>query len=804
MADGLKGRTGLSRRGFLRSGVATAAVTVPVLKCWGANVAERRGAATRVVRLNGDWLFGGKMRPGALEAEFADVDFKRVTLPHCVAELSWRNWDPAMWEDVWVYRRHFALPRAFDGLRVFAHFDRVMEGVRLVVNGHALEAYEGGFLPVEREITSLVRNGDNVLAVAVDGRWLNAPPSGSPRGPISVDYLMAAGITGAVTLHAVPQVFIREVFAKPVKVLDAGRRLELKCAVDAAGKLPAKVRLEAMLRDGERVVAGAAQETTIEKAQQDVELTLERLGNVALWDVENPRLYELEVTLFEAGRAVHAHRTRVGFREVRFEMDGFYLNGKRLQIFGLNRHEIFPYTGFAMPNRVMRRDAEILRRDFNCNMVRCSHYPQTEAFMDACDELGLMVWEETPGWQYLGDATYDARVVRDVGEMVRRDRNHPAVVIWGVRVNESSNDPELYRKTRQVAYELDGTRQTSGTMTPNSRKTWQTEWHQDVFAYDDYHSAPDGSVGVLPPVPGYPYLISEAVGQFNYGGKGFGRRYRRAAEIALEEQQGLLHAQMHSKAAADKRITGVIAWCAFDYESLMNAWETIKCPGVADVFRIPKLGAGFYASQADAKVRAVIEPDFYWDFDEKTPTGPGKHAAIFSNCERLDVYLDGKLRGKLEPDRAGFAGLRYPPFFADLAVENGARPELRIDGFVGGNMVLSRRFSADRGADRLWVRSDDAELVNDGVDATRVAFGVEDKFGALRAFANGEVELTVEEPGQIVGDRRFSLEDSGGAAAVWVRTVAGQTGMIRVVARHGSLGVKTVEIRVRKAEGELR
>jgi beta-galactosidase len=781
--------------------VAAAAAAVPVLKSWGAVAAGQRGAAMRVMRLDRDWLFGGKMTQGATAADFADAGFKRVTLPHCVAPLSWWNWDPAAWEDVWIYRRHFGLPSEFDGLRVFAHFDRVMEGAKPVVNGHALDGREGGFLPLEREITGMVREGENVLAVEVDGRWLNAPPSGSPRGPKSVDYLMAAGSTGSVTLRAVPQMFIRDVFAKPVNVMDAGRRLEMKCTVDAAGTLPAKVRLEAMLRDGQRVVAGAMRLTTIEKPQQDVEIVMERLENVQLWDVENPKLYELEVTLFVAGRAVHAHRTRIGFRDARFEMEGFYLNGKRLQIFGLNRHEIFPYTGFAMPDRVMRRDAEMLRRELNCNMVRCSHYPQSEAFLDACDELGLMVWEETPGWQYLGDATYDDRVVRDVREMVLRDRNHAAIVIWGVRVNESANDPVLYAKTRQAADELDGTRQTSGTMTPDSRKTWKTEWHQDVFAYDDYHSAPDGSVGILPPVEGYPYLITETVGQFNYGGKGFGRTYRRTGDAGLQMQQGLLHAQAHSKAAANQRICGVIAWCAIDYASLMNAWNTIKCPGVVDVFRIPKLGAGFYKAQVDAKVRAVIEPDFWWDFGEQTPAGPGKRAAIFSNCERLEVYLDGKLRGRLEPDRGGFGGIKYAPFFADLTVENGARPELRIDGLVGGTKVLSRQFSADRGADRFFVRADDAELVADGVDATRVAFGVEDKFGALRAFAGGEVQLNVEGPAEMVGDRAFKLENSGGAAAVWVKALEGQTGVVRVTARHGALGTKTVEIRARKTDG---
>ena len=799
LVDGVSRRGRLSRRSFLRRGAAAAAA-VPVLRSWGAVAKDARGPAKRVLRLDQDWLFGGKMTDGALEPGFEDAGFKRVTLPHCVAPLSWRNWDPGLWQDVWIYRRHFTVPREFDGLRVFAHFDRVMEGVRPAVNGHALEAREGGFLPLEQEITDLVQKGNNVLAVAVDGRWLDAPPSGSPKGPESVDYLMAAGITGAVTLRAVPRIFVRDVFAKPVNVLDAGRKLELNCALDAAGELPAGVRLEALLRDGERVMARTAREASIENPQQNVDLTLEHLGNVALWDVENPRLYDLEVTLFDAGRAVHAYQTRLGFRDTRFEMEGFYLNSKRLQIFGLNRHEIYPYTGFAMPARVMRRDAEMLRREFNCNMVRCSHYPQSEAFLDACDELGLMVWEETPGWGYLGDATFKERVVRDVREMVVRDRNHASIVIWGVRVNESPNDPELYAKTRALAYELDGTRQTSGTMTSGSRKTWQTEWHQDVFAFDDYHSAPDGSVGIEPPVEGFPYLISEAVGQFNYGGKGFGRRYRRAVDAGMQMQQALLHAQAHSKAAANKRICGVIAWCAFDYASLMNAWETVKSPGVVDLFRIPKLGASFYQAQVDARTRPVIEPDFWWDFGEQTPVGPGNHATIFSNCERLEVYLDEKLRARLEPDRAAFGGIRYPPFFADLTVESGAKPELRIDGFVNGKRLLSRRFSADRGADRLFVRADDEELVGDGVDATRVAFGVEDKYGALRAFASGEVELNLDGPGEMVGDRSFNLEDCGGAAAVWVRSVAGQTGTARVEARHRSLGTKMVEVRVNRAE----
>ena len=291
------------------------------------------------------------------------------------------------------------------------------------------------------------------------------------------------------------------------------------------------------------------------------------------------------------GKRVHDYRVRTGIREARFAVDGFFLNGRRLQLFGLNRHEIYPYAGGAMPGRVLRRDAAILRRDFNCNIVRCSHYPQSEAFLDACDELGLMVWEETPGWGYLGDPAWKELVVENVHDMICRDRNHPAIVIWGVRVNESANDAALYQRTTGMAKALDGSRATSGSMTTGSRKNWERDWHEDVFAFDDYHSDPDGSVGIERPTPGVPYLLAEAVGQFNYTkGKGFDAKYRRAGDVVLQEQQALRHAQAHSKAAAYPACSGVIAWCAFDYASLVNPYDASQMPGRGGCFPHPKTG----------------------------------------------------------------------------------------------------------------------------------------------------------------------------------------------------------------------
>lgn len=418
--------------------------------------------------------------------------------------------------------------------------------------------------------------------------------------------------------------------------------------------------------------------------------------------------------------------------------------------------------------------------------------------MDACDELGLLVWEETPGFQFIGDAAWQDLVLQNVREMVIRDRNHPSVIIWGTRLNESPNDPALYQKTRALALSLDSTRQTSGTMTGASMRTWKQEWHEDVLAFDDYETTTPGVVGIKPPPPDVPYFVTESVGQFNYSaGKGFNARYRRNAELATQQNQALFHAFAHDKAAGHARCAGLLGWCAFDYPSLVNAYEVMKYPGIADFFRIPKLGAAFYQSQVDPGVRPVIAPNFYWDFGSQSPQGPGKHVAIFSNCERLELFIDGKPHSTLSPDTTAFPNTKYPPFFADLAMDGAGMPVLEIRGFVKDRMVLSRQFSSDAKQDRIWFEADDAELQGDGSDATRLAFGVVDKFGAPRPFAGGKLVIEIEGPGRIEGDNPFDLDASGGMGAVWIRTSSNTRGTIHLRAKHTVLAAPSdVLIRV--------
>lgn len=779
-------KNSLSRRGFLQSSLGAGAA-LAIRPLWGLTNAQRSGPAHRAIAFDHDWQFLGKAAQPSQPLT--------VSLPHSVAKLSWQDWMPESWEDIWLYRKTFAALPDSKGLRTFLKFEGAMVTADVTVNGAALPQHKGGYLPFTHEITSLLKD-QNIVEIRLDSRFQNVPPEGSPKGIQSIDYYVPGGMIRGASLYAVPQTYISDVFAKPVDVLQPSRRVDLTCTLDSATGVSQQATLEATMLDGEHIIAKARKEViAIKSGANEINFSINGLQNIRLWDNDNPHLYNVVVTLHIANQPVHDHRTRIGFREAKFTNDGFFLNGRKMQFFGLDRHELYPYTGYAMPERVMRKDAEIIRREFNCNAVRCSHYPQHEAFLDACDELGLMVWEETPGWQYIGDQAFQDQVVQNVRDMVRRDRNHASIIIWGVRVNESHNDPDLYTRTTAAAKELDDSRPDSGSMTGFA--DWKTQWHEDVFAYDDYHQSADGTVQILPPLEGIPYMLAETVGQRTYTSSGFNNKYRRAAEPSMQYHQAIYHAQAHDRARAYDRMCGVIAWCAFEYGSPQNSYKGIKNPGIADVFRVPKLGATFYQSQVSPSVRPVIAPNFYWDFGTMTPQGPGKNLAIFHNCDRLEVSVGGKHLATLEPDRKGYPHLLHAPSWIDLQMDGTHHPELRIDGFVNGQKVLTRQFSSDPAHDQFVAIADDAGIRGDGIDATRITFRINDKYGAPRLLGSGEVTIEVTDPGALIGDQSFSLTESGGVGAVWVKSTPNSSGPITVKLTHSTLGSKTVRLLAR-------
>jgi beta-galactosidase len=822
-------RADLSRRRFLGAatsggaglaawsllgGQASAAATAS-----GRQAQAGGGGAAVITSLNGGWLFGGAWVAGSDQPGYDDSGFAAVTLPHVQVPLSWNEWDPTTWEQVWIYRRHFSMPsQAASGMRTFADFQGALTTATPTINGTQLAAHQGGYLPFSYELTGYLRPQANVLAVKLDSTWQNVPPEGSPDGPVSVDYSEAGGLYRDVALRFVPQVFLADVFALPTDVLSTAPQVQVQATVDAAVVPGSPVTVTAELLDGgKRLARESAPVQITAPGQVTASVTLSGFGAPRLWDNDHPSLYEVVVTVSIGGHPVHDFTRRIGFREALFQDDGFFLNGSRLKLFGLDRHQMFPYHGMAMPDRAQRRDAEILKK-LNCNMVRMSHYPQDPAFLDACDELGIMLWEETPGWGYLGDAAWQAIMLQNVSDMVTRDRSRPSVIIWGVKPNEAPNDPTLYTQSKELADSLDGSRPTSGT-TYHSL----TDFVFDVMAFD--YSTTSAGASLAAPVPGIPYLVTEAVGTLS----GPAPYYRWFDTQAVQQGQAVAHARVHNIAGSQDAYCGLLAWCGIDYDAITpNTYQDLKWCGVVDTFRLPKPGAAFYLAQGDPAGGPVIEPSFYWDFGTTSPvTTLGTQAMVWSNCDTLQAYIGGQYVATLTPDTTDYPYLAHAPFYLNVsAVDGSSLPELRLDGYVGSAKVASRTFASDPSGDRLVLLADETEIAADGADTARVAFRVVDRYGNPRPYPTGNVtveldgaatwvgevltfdsasNLGVLQPGQqatvtaTLANGTFPFEANGGVGGIHVRALPGRPGTITVRVTHPTYGTASTRITAKPA-----
>ncbi|MFZ0818218.1 MAG: glycoside hydrolase family 2 TIM barrel-domain containing protein, partial [Candidatus Sulfotelmatobacter sp.] len=526
--------------------------------------------------------------------------------------------------------------------------------------------------------------------------------------------------------------------------------LEVQCFLQHLEPSRDALSLEVTLRDGDRELATGAQRVVPASGSSDpvqYSVGVKNLGPVVLWDLAQTKLYSVHVRLLNGSRVIDEDSRTVGFREARFTEHGFELNGNVVKLRGLDRHQTFPFVGQAMPGRVQRRDAQILRNNFKCNIVRTSHYPQSRHFLDACDELGLLVLEEIPGWQHIGDAGWKDLAVDNVRRMIRRDWNHPSIILWGVRINESRDDHDFYTRTNALAHQLDPTRQTGGI-----RNFENSELLEDVFTINDF--------GFPLRAPNHPlYLNTEFIGH-TYPTKSFDNTER------LTEHT-LRHARVHNQLASNPQYAGGIGWCAFDYNTHFDfgSGDRICYHGVADIFREPKPAAGFYKSQCDPEEEIVLEPAFRWARGDESIGF--SNAVICSNCDHLKFYIDDKLIAEIDPDRSEFGNLRYPPFVLHTRPFRDAWGDLRIEGYIRGKQVIVKRCSG-RGIDQQFsILPDDTKLVADGADTTRIVLRVADEFGVIRSFANDAIQLNVEGPAEVIGDNPFALV--GGTGAVWLR-----------------------------------
>jgi beta-galactosidase len=774
----------MDRRDFMKAATTLLASAALHRRDIAQQASGSENGARLVLPMNRGWRYSPSIVERGHDLSFDDSKFDRIVVPHTNVPLPWHGFDDKTYEFVSLYRRRFKLPPQARGQRVFVDFEGVMTASTVWINGHRLGEYKGGYTPFSFELTPHLNfTGDNLLAVDVDSSERpDIPPFGN-----RIDYLTFGGIYRDVALRIVPATYIENIFAHPKNVLSEHPSLDVECFIQRLEPLQhAPLTLEAVLLNGANTIAKTTQPVPPSSATSEpVSFTLKfaPLSSIQLWDIANPHLYTVRVRLLVDERILDEDTRRIGFREAQFTDHGFELNGKVLKLRGLDRHQTFPFVGQAMPARAQRQDAYILRNQLHCNIVRTSHYPQSRHFLDACDDFGLLVLEEIPGWQYIGDLAWQDISVDNVNRMIRRDWNHPSIVLWGVRINESRDNHDFYTRTNALAHKLDSTRQTGGI-----RYFQESEFLEDVFTMNDF--------GWPLKPPNHPrYLNTEFVGH-TYPVKTTDDNVR-------QREHTIRHARVHDQLASHPQYAGGIGWCAFDYNthSDFGAGDRICYHGVVDMFREPKPAAGFYKSQCDPEEEIVLEPAFHWAAGDEALRFTV--AMICSNCDHLKLYVrtkgDWDLIAQADPDRVQFAHLHFAPFSIDLSKVQHEWGDLRVDGYLKGQQVVSKTYSG-RGVDQKFsVHFDDPELNADGADSTRVVFRVTDEFGAIRPYANDPIALSLEGPAEIIGDNPFAL--TGGTGAVWIRAKE-EPGTVRLTAKHPRLGSQTIVLTLHEAPAE--
>lgn len=551
-----------------------------------------------------------------------------VRLPHTVRELPLHYAGPEDYEMLCGYRRVLHIPAEYEGKRLFLQFDGAAHIASVFVNGRETVTHRCGYTAFRVEITGLVRYGaDNLVAVRLD---CTENPAIPPFGFV-IDYLTYGGLYREVWLDVREQAYIEDIF---VTTPAAGR---VRAVLTVSGGQQ-HVRLRVL--DGEVCLA----ECGGDGSEFDVSVP-----NAAQWSPEHPKLYTLEAMLDNGD----TQRVSFGFRTAEFRADGLYLNGERVFMRGLNRHQSYPYIGYAAPESLQREDARILKHELGCNAVRTSHYPQSRYFIDECDREGLLVFTELPGWQHIGGEEWKAQAVENVREMIMQYRNHPSIVLWGVRINESVDDDDLYRRTNAIAHELDPSRATSGV-----RYLEKSSLLEDVYSYNDFSHCGDNA-GVKPkrkvtPDMNRALIVSEHNGHM-FPTKSFDPWEKRQA-------QALRHARVLNDAAADGEHAGCFGWCMFDYPTHKDfgSGDRVCYHGVMDAFRNPKTAAALYASQSGET--PVLEVGSPMDIGDYAAGNTGR-VYVFTNADEVALYKNDRYVTSFRP--SGWNGLTHGPVLAD-------------------------------------------------------------------------------------------------------------------------------------------
>ncbi len=597
------------------------------------------------IPVNFGWKFSPSPEAGWTTAGFDDSTWQDVDIPHANVLLPRHYMQDDIACTTCCYRKVLDIGNDVQGKRVLLHFEAVSSTATVWIDGTKVSVHEGAYLPFDIELTNLVKPGiPCVVAVAVDS---SEDPRVPPFGGV-MDYLAYGGIYRPVSLQILDAISISDAC---VRTTFDGKQWTVSAQATICGEPDGQLQCSMSLCLDGKLLEHTRVDVVARQLSASVVPT-----EPALWSVEHPVLHDVTLSLLHDDVAVDTLVIRIGIRTVAMTGNGFLLNGKPLKLCGLNRHQSYPYVGYAVPDTMQADDARLLKHTLGCNVVRTSHYPQSPAFLDACDQLGLLVLEEIPGWQHVSsDAHWRDLTVDNVRQMVVRDRNHPCICAWGVRINESPDDHELYERTNAEAHAWDDTRPTCGI-----RNLAKSELLEDIYTYNDFsHDGTNRALQAPHAVTGRrntPYLVTEHTGHMF--------PTRRNDSEAHRTEHAMRHARVLDAMYGTQGIGGAIGWCMSDYNTHedFGSGDQVCYHGVCDMFRIPKLAAYAYASQTDGQV--VLAVSSTMDIGEY-PASNIPPVVVFTNCDAVRLLHGDDLVGEFLPAAGKFPHLSHPPVIID-------------------------------------------------------------------------------------------------------------------------------------------
>lgn len=596
-----------------------------------------------IIPLNNNWRFCQKYTEAMMQEDFSGGE--EVRIPHTVCQLPFSYCNENDYQMISGYRYELFAPQEWQDKSVRITFEGAAHKSVLFCNNIPVADHKCGYTAFEAELCDNLKYGENnILVLRLDSEESLVPPFGKV-----IDYLTYGGIYREIFLKITPKSFIDNVFVYTPAVSIAESRL---CAdVKLVLQHEHVFILPSLLTFGGEVVKSFG-----EFAAESTFSLNEIINEARLWNVDSPNLYKLRISITRGGEILDTAEITFGFRTCHFNENGFYLNGKLTKLRGLNRHQSWPYVGYAMPKRAQRLDVDILKNELGLNAVRTSHYPQSHHFLNACDEKGLLVFTEIPGWQHIGTAEWKHQAVRNTKDMVMQYRNHPSIILWGVRINESADDDEFYTATNAAAHELDKTRQTGGV-----RNMLKSSLLEDVYTYNDFVHSGDNN-GLMPKSEvtsdtSKGYIVSEHNGHM-YSTKAYDDERHR-------QSHALRHAAVLN-AAQKSGIAGSFGWCAFDYNTHkeFGSGDRVCHHGVMDMFRNPKPAAYVYKSQQDNEPVLFVSGEMNIG---DHPAGDLGTPYVFTNADTVRFYKGGELVREFSGSDS-FKDLPHPPICIDDTV----------------------------------------------------------------------------------------------------------------------------------------